>query len=716
MSEFLENLEEDAVGSSDTNGGVKETMTKENLTECLVEAVKTVAKWKNIDSSRLKRQVSVCMNIIHGMLDGKKNFIVAAPTGFGKTILGLMATEMFKNASERGLIDCSSDSYILTPNIFLQNQYQEDIKKFELSKTHAQLKGQSNYPCIKDYTKNFATRPCSKIAVSKLTERIECGKLCPYVNARNHAIQSSTTVFNYNYFLTAMNFTYEQLEDFAPFAPRGLAIFDEVHTIASIVDDMFKTELDLHSISNEIYSHASLVDTLYGGSAIYDGDFTKEDKENVEGIIASLKNRHDVLIKYTNQAKSMKTVDVFNNILVEITDTKNDLDTVNKIYSKIIAKNFPTDDDKKEPSDDQQSILKHFSKLDALCLQLIMLIKMYNEVGVETMVADIDKRTEKGVENTYVSFRCVKSDALIRQHVMKYTNYSIMMSATIGYSETELNSFATTHGIDNNHNISVASDFDFEESPILFVTPQLKMSYKEKEQNMPKMLERIKTIVLHNPKHSGIIHTGNYQFLEILKSYIQSNNMGDRFLWCMNAKQKTENVNQIKWDIEHNGWSNRVLVGASLLEGVDLKDDLSRFSIFMKVPFPSLADELVKRRMNLYDNWYNTQTMTAFLQGIGRGNRHKNDWCKIYLLDGSYKGFFWRYGTLPSIISKRLKFVTLQQWFGNRELPQHTPPPNSPPIPIVDEIEQAKDIASDLKPNNIFGDINEQNELGDSII
>jgi len=32
------------------------------------------------------------------------------------------------------------------------------------------------------------------------------------------------------------------------------------------------------------------------------------------------------------------------------------------------------------------------------------------------------------------------------------------------------------------------------------------------------------------------------------------------------------------------------------LEGLDLKDDLARFQIVMKMPYPSLGDPLIKRK------------------------------------------------------------------------------------------------------------------------
>jgi len=40
-----------------------------------------------------------------------------------------------------------------------------------------------------------------------------------------------------------------------------------------------------------------------------------------------------------------------------------------------------------------------------------------------------------------------------------------------------------------------------------------------------------------------------------------------------------------------------VLISPSMMEGVDLADDMSRFQILCKVPFPYLGDAAIKKRM-----------------------------------------------------------------------------------------------------------------------
>lgn len=81
-----------------------------------------------------------------------------------------------------------------------------------------------------------------------------------------------------------------------------------------------------------------------------------------------------------------------------------------------------------------------------------------------------------------------------------------------------------------------------------------------------------------------------------------------------------------------------VLVSPSMTEGLDLKDDLSRFCAFVKAPYPAMQDPWIKRKMVTDDDWYGWQTARAIVQGAGRSVRHRNDYAVTYLLDQAFSG------------------------------------------------------------------------------
>ena len=86
---------------------------------------------------------------------------------------------------------------------------------------------------------------------------------------------------------------------------------------------------------------------------------------------------------------------------------------------------------------------------------------------------------------------------------------------------------------------------------------------------------------------------------------------------------------------EHRRDPAGVLLSSSLWEGVDLKDDLSRFQIIAKIPYPNYGEKRTRLKMKKFPRWYTAQTMTKFLQGLGRSVRNENDWARTYVLDAT---------------------------------------------------------------------------------
>ena len=93
---------------------------------------------------------------------------------------------------------------------------------------------------------------------------------------------------------------------------------------------------------------------------------------------------------------------------------------------------------------------------------------------------------------------------------------------------------------------------------------------------------------------------------------------------------------------EHATDPTGVLLSSSLWEGVDLKDDLSRFQIIAKVPYPNYKEKRTKAKMDKFPLWYTAQTLTKLLQGFGRSIRSQDDWAKTYVLDTAVNNVFFK--------------------------------------------------------------------------
>lgn len=78
--------------------------------------------------------------------------------------------------------------------------------------------------------------------------------------------------------------------------------------------------------------------------------------------------------------------------------------------------------------------------------------------------------------------------------------------------------------------------------------------------------------------------------------------------------------------------------------GVDLKDDMCRSIVMLKFPFPNVGDPILKAmKLKLGDEnfwrYYQDIAKREFIQTIGRGVRHKEDWIEFYSPDKTCLGF-----------------------------------------------------------------------------
>jgi len=167
--------------------------------------------------------------------------------------------------------------------------------------------------------------------------------------------------------------------------------------------------------------------------------------------------------------------------------------------------------------------------------------------------------------------------------------------------------------------------FKAENRPIIYVKFG-KMSYYDKKETFKIAIPVIKKILEKNKDHKGIIHSGNYQFSD----WIRRNIKDDRLLIHDSSTREKSLVHHIESEFE------TVLVSPSMMNGIDLKDDLSRFQIIIKVPFPNLQSSKVKRRLETKPEWYNWKTLIEMMQSYGRSVRNEDDWAETYVLDSCF--------------------------------------------------------------------------------
>lgn len=162
------------------------------------------------------------------------------------------------------------------------------------------------------------------------------------------------------------------------------------------------------------------------------------------------------------------------------------------------------------------------------------------------------------------------------------------------------------------------------------------MSYKTMDGLMPAIVGQIDTILQNHTQERGIIHTTSYKQLEYI---IKNSEYKNRLI-------RTESGIPVS-DImrKASSISNAVLISPSLYEGVDLKDDLSRFQILIKIPFMDLSDKRTAIKARRSPSWYRWNAILKLVQGVGRSIRSENDYAVTYILDSKARYMLYDYMT-----------------------------------------------------------------------
>lgn len=205
----------------------------------------------------------------------------------------------------------------------------------------------------------------------------------------------------------------------------------------------------------------------------------------------------------------------------------------------------------------------------------------------------------------------------------------LMMSATV----VDKDVFCASIGLDPNEvaYLRIPSPFPVENHPIHFV-PVGSMAKDSIDKTLPVMAEAVSMLLEKHPNEKGIIHTANYK----IAKYLLENTKTGRLL-----THESHNRDEVL-KLHYTSTEPTVLISPSMMEGVDLADDASRFQILCKVPFPYLGDLVVKKRMERNKQWYPYSTAKSIIQSFGRSIRNEKDYAISYILDSDWDRFYSR--------------------------------------------------------------------------
>jgi Rad3-related DNA helicase len=157
------------------------------------------------------------------------------------------------------------------------------------------------------------------------------------------------------------------------------------------------------------------------------------------------------------------------------------------------------------------------------------------------------------------------------------------------------------------------------------------MGRKYIDETLPRLMSMCSTILDAHPDEKGIIHCHSYALGQKIYEHMRTTPHGKRLLFSQKAASRVS-------DFNHHRQSTlpTVMLSPSIVEGYSFDDDLARFQIIAKVPFPYLGDEQVAAKMEIDKDWYTLQTVMTILQACGRIVRSETDHGSTYILDRDF--------------------------------------------------------------------------------
>jgi len=229
----------------------------------------------------------------------------------------------------------------------------------------------------------------------------------------------------------------------------------------------------------------------------------------------------------------------------------------------------------------------------------------------------------------------LKTGRFLKNIVWKRADKYLLSSATI----LSVRKFLMDVGIDANEAllIDVPSTFPKENRKTVDLS-EGKMTKDQINATLPKVVKTIHRVLIKHKNEKGLIHCHSYKLQQEIVNKLRLLGHGRRIV-VHNGDDRNEILEN--WI---NREDNSVLFSVNMTEGLDLKDDLARWQVIVKCPYPSLEDKRVKARLERGEwDWYNLQTLRTIIQACGRIVRSPQDYGITYFLDSSIMNLIRRY-------------------------------------------------------------------------
>jgi Rad3-related DNA helicase len=549
-------------------------------------------------------QQKVIAAVMKGIDEGKTDIFISAPTGTGK---GLIALELGKLLYEQKNID----SYLLTSEKSLQQQYETDcLQKFdERHEDVISLCGVDTYKChVND--EPFSLGVCRMMGKSNTEAlKLDCAGKCEYLQRWQKAKERHRMVTSYSYWLIQMNYVLAKMEAYAPFQVRHLVVCDEAHKLPDIIEGHFACSVDMKFIERI----RNLIMSLRGAGHMNHGIA-------YEGVEAAIFR----LLSLSPGAKAASHMDALCNLFIEYEALQKAVEVLKETFAKKWFKGSTQSSElKKKLRNLPKEVRSTFRLADSLkdrSCKLEDYIAIIRDTHLDNLIVDAVSSEERKYHNL--------NDAhLFQKHFQEFSRVRIYMSATL-----QANLLIKRFGInpDNALVLDVDSSWDKRRSPIV-LCKTANMTYKNHDASLAKCIRKIDGLLHEHRGQRGLIHTtSNAIMTEIMES--------SRFAHRLVKYSGTEEKMAILEDFS-NYAKDAVLIGPSLTTGIDMKDDLARFNIVVKLSFPNMVSALWAKRYEVANHIYIGEAASVLEQSCGRTTRSSDDFSISYILDSRAESF-----------------------------------------------------------------------------
>ena len=541
---------------------------------------------KNFPKDKKPRdeQIDVLKQLDEAINSDYKKIIISAPTGIGKSYIA------------KAIADSFDYSFVVTATKQLQNQYMNDFPDMH------SIKGKSNFACFKQMSLNRVTSEKRALQMKLTCDKGQCdatvggrkttckhkGVLYDDYDDDNTSLDSFT---NENYDVQPCLYYNQKLNGLKhPKTILNYAIYFQLKKFQPQTDGVQREMVvfdEAHTIENEIVNFLSI-------------DIRKSYLNSV-GINSKRYNFTDV-----------------DDIIRLLGDLENAYSQDKKVLArKVFDKQFSNQKDNEE--------------LNIVTNRLKTIKNYKNNLSDKNNFIIQDPETSRTGEFEKVSLQPVNVDRYVNDYLN--SEYQIFMSGTI-----DDKNFAKSIALDKDKYkfIDIKKSPFSEESREIDFMNVCRLNYKSSEKDKTAIIQKIEKIMKTYQDERGLILTSSKQHcFDIL--YGLSPDQRSRIQIAHSSGNMNDMSIQDILDRHKESW-NGVLLSSSFWQGVDLKDDMSRFQIVAKCPYPFLGDKRIKKKQSNDPAWYRYQTILKLLQGFGRSIRSNTDYAKTFVLDSAVSG------------------------------------------------------------------------------